>query len=111
MPSGPVPQHPGRDEDPRPDRGWPEWMDDPACLALRAADEDLCSPDPDLDEDPEDPEDAPPPDAGPLELAAEADRITGELAQEAVLLARLGLTAARAAEAAAAGAGDARVRG
>ena len=37
MPSGPVPQDPGRDEDPRPVPAWPEWMDDPAYLALRAA--------------------------------------------------------------------------
>jgi hypothetical protein len=102
MSPGPVPRDPGRDEDPCPVRGWPEWMDDPAYLALRAADEDLCGPGPDLDEDPQDPEDAPPPEAGPEELAAEADRITGELAREAVLLAGLGLTAARAAEAAAA---------
>ncbi|HEV2252412.1 MAG TPA: hypothetical protein VGS06_04395, partial [Streptosporangiaceae bacterium] len=80
MPSGPVSRDPGRDEDPRPAAGWPQWMDDPAYLALRAADEDPG--DPDLDADPEDPEDAPPPEADPAELAAEADRITGELARE-----------------------------
>ena len=85
MPSEPDPQQPGRDEDPRPAAGWPEWMDDPAYLALRAAGEDLD--DPDLDEDPED---DPPPQIDDGELAAEADRITGELAREAVLLARLG---------------------
>ncbi|HEV2255012.1 MAG TPA: hypothetical protein VGS06_17655, partial [Streptosporangiaceae bacterium] len=96
MPSGPVPQDPGRDEDPRPAAGWPQWMDDPAYLALRAADADLG--DPDLDEDPE--ED--PPEADPAELAAEADRITAGLAREAVLLASAGLTAAVAAQAAAA---------
>jgi hypothetical protein len=75
-------------------------MDDPAYLALRAADEDPG--DPDLDEGPGDPEDAPLPEADPEELAAEADRITGELAREAVLLDGLGLTAAVAAEAASA---------
>ena len=98
MPPGPVPQDPGRDEDPRPVPAWPEWMDDPAYLTLRAADEGPG--DPDLDA------------RTPRmrrrrrsiehELAAEADRITAELAREAVLLARLGLTAAMAAEAAAA---------
>jgi hypothetical protein len=100
MSPGSVPQDPGRDEDPRPVPAWPEWMDDPAYLTLRAADESPGGPD--LDEAPEDPEDAPPPEVDPQELAAEADRITGELAREAVLLAGLGLTAAMAAEAAAA---------
>ena len=76
---------------------WPEWMDDPAYLALRAGDEDPG----DLDLD-EDPEDAPPPDVDPGELAAEAERITGEQAREAALLAGAGLTAAMAADAAAA---------
>ena len=97
MPPGPIPQDPGRDEGPRPVPAWPEWMDDPAYLILRAADEGPG--DPDLDEDPED---APPPEVDEEELAAEADRITGELAREAALLASLGLTAAMAAEAAAA---------
>jgi Domain of unknown function (DUF222) len=97
MPPEPVPQQPGRDEEPRPAAGWPDWMDDPAYLALRAADEDLDNPD--LSEDLED---APPPEVDPDELAGEADRITGELAREAVLLARLGLTGAMAADAAAA---------
>ena len=41
-----------------------------------------------------------PPEVDTEELAGEADRITGELAREAVLLAGLGLTAAMAAEAA-----------
>src|SRR5579859_6770274 len=94
MPPEPVPQQPGRDDNPRPAGGWPDWMDDPAYLALRAADEDLD--DPDL-ADPEDP----PPEVDAEELAAEADRITGELAREAVLLAGLGLTGAVAAQAAA----------
>src|SRR5579871_3866585 len=98
MSSGPVSQHSGRDGGPRPAGGWPEWMDDPAYLALRAAGEDLD--DPDLDEDLKD---DPPPEADEGELAAEADRITGELAREAVLLARLGLTGAMAAQAASAG--------
>jgi hypothetical protein len=71
-------------------------MDDPAYLTLRAADEGPG--DPDLDEDPED---APPPEVDEQELAAEADRITADLAREAALLASLGLTAEMAAEAAA----------
>ncbi|HEV2260194.1 MAG TPA: DUF222 domain-containing protein [Streptosporangiaceae bacterium] len=99
MPSGPVSQQPGRD-DPCPAGGWPEWMDDPAYLALRAGGEDLD--DPDLEEDPED---VSPPEADDGELSAEADRITGELAREAVLLARLGLTGVMAAQAAAAAGG------
>ena len=61
-------------------------MDDPAYLALRAADEDPG--DLDLDEDPDGCAAAG--GAMPRELAAEADRITAELAREAVLLARLG---------------------
>jgi hypothetical protein len=65
-------------------------------VARRDAGEDLD--DPDLDQDPED---APPPDVDPEELAAEADRITAGLAREAVLLARVGLTGAMAADAAA----------
>jgi hypothetical protein len=96
MPSGPVPQNPGRDEDPRPVSPWPDWMDDPAYLALRAGDEDPG--DPGLD----DPDDDPPPDVDPGELAAEAGRITGELAREAAVLAGAGLTAAAAAGAASA---------
>ena len=95
MPSGPVPQDPGRDEDPRPVPPWPGWMDDPAYLALRAADEDPG----DLDKDPDD---APPPEVDPGELAAEAERITAEEAREAAVLAGAGLTAAVAADAAAA---------
>src|SRR5579872_3255802 len=90
----PDPQQPGRDDNPRPAGGWPDWMDDPAYLALRAADEDLD------DSDLADPED-PPPEVDDGELAGEADRITSELAREAALLARLGLTGAMAAEAAA----------
>ena len=49
MASGPVSQDPGRDEDP-PGASWPDWMDDPAYLAMRAGDEDPG----DLDLDPED---------------------------------------------------------
>jgi uncharacterized protein DUF222 len=94
MPPGPVPQDPGRDEDPRPVPSWPEWMDDPAYLALRAADEDPG----DLDLD--DPDDDPPPDVDPGELAAEADRIIADQARTAGVAARLGLTAAMAADAA-----------
>ena len=95
MPPGPIPQEPGRDEDPRLVPPWPAWMDDPAYLAGR-------------DEDPgdvglgEDPDDAPPPDVDPGELAGEAERITAEEVREAVLLAGAGLTAAVAADAAAA---------
>ena len=95
MPPGPVPPDPGRDGDPRPVPAWPDWMDDPAYLALRAADEDPG----DLDQDPDD---APPPDVDPGELAAEAARITADQARAAEVAARLGLTAAMAADAAAA---------
>ena len=98
MPPGPVPPDPGRDEDPRPAPPWPDWMDDPAYLAARAGDEDPAG---GLDLD-EDPDDAPPPDVDPGELAGEAERITGEAAREAALLAGAGLTAAVAADAAAA---------
>ena len=96
MPPGPAFQDPGRDEDPRPVPLWPDWMDDPAYLALRAADEDPG----DLDLD--DPYDDPPPDVDPGELAAEAARITADQARAAEVAARLGLTAAMAADAAAA---------
>ena len=96
MPPGPVSPDPGRDEDPRVVPPWPEWMDDPAYLGLRAGDEDPG----DLDLD--DPDDAGPPDVDPGELAGEADRITGELAREAAVLAGAGLTAAVAAGTAAA---------
>jgi hypothetical protein len=75
---------------------WPEWMDDPAYLALRAGDEDPG----DLDLD--DPDDDPPPEVEPGELAAEADRISADQARAAEVAARLGLTAAMAADAAAA---------
>ena len=50
----------------------------------------------------EDPADEPPPDVDPGELAGEAERITAEEVREAVLLAGAGLTAAVAADAAAA---------
>ena len=84
---------------------WPQWMDDPAYLALRAGDGDPGGPGVD-----EDPEDDPPPEVDPGELAAEADRITAELAREAAVLAGAGLAGAVAADAAAAaGSGDARV--
>ncbi len=106
----PVPPDPGRDEGPRRVPSWPEWMDDPAYLSARAADEDPG----DLDLA-GDPDDDPPPDVDADELAAEAERITDEQAREAAVLAGLGLTAAMAADAAAggraAGSGDARVRG
>ena len=95
MPSGPVSPDPGREGDPSRVPSWPEWMDDPAYLALRAADQDPG----DLDQDPDD---APPPEVDPGELAAEAERITDEEAREAAVLAGAGLTAAVAADAAAA---------
>src|ERR1700677_1187131 len=93
MPPGPVPQDPGRDEDPRPVPPCPDWMDDPAYLAMRAADEDP--------DDPEDPEDAPLPDVDPDELIAGADQITADQVRLAAVTARLGLTAAMASDAAA----------
>src|SRR5580693_2905409 len=95
MPPGPVPPDPGREGDPSRVPSWPEWMDDPAYLALRAGDEDPG----DLD----DPDDDPPPDVDPGELAAEAERIGADRARAAEVAARLGLTAAMAADAAAAG--------
>src|SRR5580692_2596700 len=94
----PVPPDPGRDGDPSRVPSWPEWMDDPAYLALRAADEDPGDLSLDLD-----PDDAPPPDVDPGELAAEAERISADGARAAEVAARLGLTAAMAADAAAAG--------
>ena len=72
-------------------------MDDPAYLAWRAGDEDPG----DLGLG-EDPEDAPPPEVDPGELAGEAERITGEQAREAAVLAGAGLTGAVAADAASA---------
>jgi hypothetical protein len=95
MPHEPAPPDPGREGDPSRVPSWPEWMDDPAYLALRAADEDPG----DLDEDPGD---APPPDVDPGELAGEAERIGADRARAAEVAARLGLTAAMAADAAAA---------
>jgi hypothetical protein len=73
-------------------------MNDPAYLAMRAADKDPG--DPDLADDPEDPDDAPPPDVDPDELIAGAEQITADQARLAVVMARLGLTAAMAADAA-----------
>src|SRR5580698_7023819 len=81
---------------PDPGPSCPDWMDDPAYLALRAADEDPG----DLYLD--DPDDDPPPDVDPGELAAEAERISADQARAAEVAARLGLTAAMAADAAAA---------
>ena len=74
----------------------PEWMDDPAYLALQAADEDPG------DLDLEDSDDDPPPDVDPGELAAEAARIAADQDRAAAVMAGLGLTAAMAADAAAA---------
>ena len=96
MPQEPVPPDPGRDGDPSRAPSWPEWMDDPAYLAMRAADEDPGDPDLDLD-----PEDAPPPEVEDGELAAVADQITADQARLAAVAGRLGVTAALAAGAAA----------
>ena len=74
---------------------WPAWMDDPAYLAARAGDADPG----DLDLD-EDPDDAPPPDVDDEELVAGANQVTGDQARIAAVMARLGLTAAMAADAA-----------
>ena len=75
---------------------WPDWMDDPAYLAARPVDGDPGE----LDLY-EDPEDAPPPDVDDDELTAGADQITADQARLAAVLARLGLTAAMASDAAA----------
>ena len=88
MPQEPVSPDPGP--------SCPDWMDDPAYLAMRAEDEDPG----DLDLD--DPDDDPPPDVDPEELATEAERISADRARAAEVAARLGLTAAMAADAAAA---------
>ena len=74
MPSEPVPQQPRRDKHPRSAAAWPDWMDDPAYLALRAADEDLD--DPDLDQDPD--EASPPPDTDYRD--ASDDELAGAIA-------------------------------
>ena len=95
MPSEPVPRDPGRDDDPSRVSSWPDWMDDPAYLAARAADEDLG----DLDEA-EDPDNAPPPGLDDDELdalIAEAREITADQARAAEAAARLGQTAMLAA--------------
>jgi hypothetical protein len=81
---------------PDPGPSCPDWMDDPAYLAMRAADTDPG----DLDLD--DPDDDPPPDVDGGELAAEAAQIAADHDQVAAVMARLGLTAAMAADAAAA---------
>jgi len=73
-------------------------MDDPAYLAMRAADTDPG--DPGLDD--RDPDDDPPPDADDGELIAEAAQIAADQERAAAVMARLGLTAAMAADAAAA---------
>ncbi len=88
MPQEPVSPDPGP--------SCPDWMDDPAYLALRVADEDPG----DLDLD--DPDDDPPPEVDPEELADEAERISADRARAAEVASRLGLTAAMAADAAAA---------
>jgi Domain of unknown function (DUF222) len=71
-------------------------MNDPAYLAMRAEDEDPG------DLDLADPDDAPPPDVDYDELITEAERIRADQARAAEVAARLGLTAAMAADAAAA---------
>src|SRR5580692_7347439 len=74
----------------------PGWMDDPVYLAMRAEDEDPG------DLNLEDPDDDPPPDVDEAELAAEAAQIAADQDRAAAVMARLGLTAAVAADAAAA---------
>ena len=74
----------------------PEWMNDPAYLAMRAEDEDPG------DLDLADPDDDPPPDVDEAELMAGANQISADQARAAEVAARLGLTAAMAADAAAA---------
>src|ERR1700722_15371644 len=94
MPQGPAPADPDRDDNPGRVPPWPDWMDDPSYLALRASDEDPG--DPDLDLDPEDAE----PDVDEAEVGAEAAEITAAAERVAAVMARLGLTAAMAADAA-----------
>jgi Domain of unknown function (DUF222) len=84
---------PGRDDDPDRVPPWPDWMDDPAYLAARLAEED-----PGEDEDPDD---APPPDVDEAELSAEAAEILAAQERVAAVLARLGLTGELAAATAA----------
>ncbi len=72
----------------------PEWMNDPAYLAMRAEDEDPG------DLDLADPGDDPPPDVDDGELAAEAAEMIAAEGRAAAVMARLGLTAAMAADAA-----------
>ena len=91
----PAPQDPGRDETPRPAAPWPDWMDDPACLAARAQDEYPG----DLDEY-QDPDNSPPAgldDAQLDALIAEAREITAAQARAAEAAARFGHTATLAA--------------
>jgi len=94
MSETPVPRDPGRDGGPPRVPPWPDWMDDPAYLAVRAEDEDPGDLDPD-----EDPDNDPPPglDDAELEaLIAEAREMTADQA-------RRGHTAVLAAMAAEAG--------
>jgi hypothetical protein len=93
MDQAPAPSDPGRDEDPERVPSWPAWMDDPACLAGRADEEDPG--DPDLCEDPDN---APPPGLDDDELAAliaGAPEVTEQV--RAAEAARLGHTAVLAA--------------
>jgi hypothetical protein len=92
-PASPAPR---RDGNPGRVPPWPDWMDDPAYLTMRAADDDPGDPGLDLD-----PEDAPPPEVAEDELAAAADQITADQARLAAVAGRLGLPAALAAGAAA----------
>jgi hypothetical protein len=89
MPQTPALPDPRRDEDPRSASSWPDWMDDPAYLAMRS-----------MEEDPgegEDPDDAPPPNVDEAELAAEAAEVLAAQERLAAVTGRLGLTAALAA--------------
>ena len=88
MSEAPVPQDPGRDEDPSGPE-WPEWMDEPGYLAALSEDDPG---DGDVEEY-EDPDNAPPPgmdDAQLVALIAEAREAAAEQAATAARLAAAG---------------------
>jgi Domain of unknown function (DUF222) len=95
MPPTPASPDPGPDDGPGAVPPWPEWMDDPAYLALRESQEDPGDPELDID-----PEDALPPDADEAEIAAEAAEILAAQERLAEVAGRLGLAGALAADAA-----------
>ena len=80
MSEAPVPQDPGRDDDP-PGAERPEWMDEPGYLAAQCEDD----PGEGEPEEYEDPDNAPPPgmdDAQLAALIAEAREVTAEQATD-----------------------------